>query len=552
MKISLRGLLLAAAIIFSCTFSLSGQNHTNLPPEKPKLIVTIVIDQFRYDYIYKFWDKLDENGLVKMVQEGSFCKNAQYNYLLNETSVGHATISTGAYPSHHGIISNNWYVSLKDEVINCVIDENIRTVGGSYEAGRTSPSQLLASTLGDELKLSNNFKSKVVGIAIDNSAAILSSGHTADFAYWLDDASGNWVSSTYYMDSLPVWVEEFNAKKLPDTYLENTWETLYPLESYTESWGDTSTYESGFNGRNVFPYDLNAMSLVRRNERNYDLLKSTPWGNVYTKDFAIACIVNDSLGYDKYTDMLTVGFSANEYIGKRFGSNSVEMQDAVLRLDKEIAHFLTFLDDYLGEENTLVILTADHGLTYNPEYLTDQGIPSGEFSYRSAISLLGSYMNIVYEKGNWIKHYYAQQLYLNRELIEDSQIPLQEIQDRVAQFLIQFEGVSNATTSYTLQTTSFTEGIFRKIQNGYHQKRSGDVIISLSPGWTEKPEENASYHSSYIADNHVPLIWYGWKIKRSTISRPVNMIDIVPTLSHFLEISRPNASQGDIILELVE
>jgi len=299
MKISLRGLLLAAAIIFSCTFSLSGQNHTNLPPEKPKLIVTIVIDQFRYDYIYKFWDKLDENGLVKMVQEGSFCKNAQYNYLLNETSVGHATISTGAYPSHHGIISNNWYVSLKDEVINCVIDENIRTVGGSYEAGRTSPSQLLASTLGDELKLSNNFKSKVVGIAIDNSAAILSSGHTADFAYWLDDASGNWVSSTYYMDSLPVWVEEFNAKKFPDTYLENTWETLYPLESYTESWGDTSTYESGFNGRNVFPYDLNAMSLVRRDERNYDLLKSTPWGNVYTKDFAIACIVNDSLGYDK-------------------------------------------------------------------------------------------------------------------------------------------------------------------------------------------------------------------------------------------------------------
>jgi len=206
----------------------------------------------------------------------------------------------------------------------------------------------------------------------------------------------------------------------------------------------------------------------------------------------------------------------------------------------------------ISEENTLVILTADHGLTYNPEYLTDQGIPSGEFSYRSAISLLGSYMNIVYEKGNWIKHYYAQQLYLNRELIEDSQIPLQEIQDRVAQFLIQFEGVSNATTSYTLQTTSFTEGIFRKIQNGYHQKRSGDVIISLSPGWTEKPEENASYHSSYIADNHVPLIWYGWKIKRSTISRPVNMIDIVPTLSHFLEISRPNASQGDIILELVE
>ncbi len=552
MKISRRSPLLAATIIFSGTLNLLGQNHKSLPPEKPKLIVTIVIDQFRYDYIYKFWDKLDENGLKKMVQEGSFCKNAQYNYLLNETSVGHATISTGAYPSHHGIISNNWYVSLKDEIINCVMDEGMRTVGGSYEAGRASPAQLLASTLGDELKLSNNFKSKVAGIAIDNSAAILSSGHTADYAYWYDDVSGNWVSSTYYMDSLPVWVDDFNAKKLPDTYLERTWETLYPLDTYTESWGDTSTYESGFNGRNYFPYDLNTLSLVRRGERNYGLLKSTPWGNVYTKDFAIACIVNDSLGYDEFTDMLTIGFSANEHIGKRFGSNSVEMQDAVLRLDAEIAHFLSFLDDYLGEENTLVILTADHGLTYNPEYLTEHRIPSGEFAYMSAISLLGSYMNIIYEKGNWIKHYYAQQLYLNRELIEDSQIPLQEIQDRVAQFLIQFEGVSNATTSYILQTTSFTDGVFRKMQNGFHQKRSGDVIISLSPGWTEKPEEGASYHSSYIADNHVPLIWYGWKIKRSSISRPVNMIDIVPTLSYFLDISRPNASQGDIILELVE
>ena len=552
MKISRRSLLFAAAIIYSGALSLYSQNHKNLPSEKPKLIVTIVIDQFRYDYIYKFWDKLDENGLKKMVQEGSFCRNAQYNYLLNETSVGHATISTGAYPSHHGIISNNWYVSLKDEVINCVADEQQRTVGGSYEAGRASPSQLLASTLGDELKLSNNFKSKVAGIALDKSAAILSAGHTADYAYWYDDVSGNWVSSTYYMDSLPVWVEEFNAKKLIDTYLDRTWEPLYPLGSYTESWGDTSALEKGLKGRSCFPYDLDALSTVRRGERDYSLLRSTPWGNVYTKDFAIACIVNDSLGYDEYTDMLTIGFSANENIGKLFGSNSVEMQDVVLRLDKEIAHLLAFLDDYVGEENTLLILTADHGLTYNPEYLTRHRIPAGEFAYMSAISLLGSYMNIVYGKGNWIKHYYAQQLYLNRELIEDSEIPLQEVQDRVAQFLVQFEGVSNATTAYTLMTTSFTEGIFRKIQNGFHQKRSGDVIISLAPGWTEKADDRSSYHSSYIADNHVPLIWYGWKIRRSTISRPVNMIDIVPTLSYFLDISRPNASQGEIILELVE
>jgi len=540
------------AFLFISAITSNAQNHTKIPSEKPALIIGIVIDQMRYDYIYRFWEKYGDGGLKMMVQGGTFCKNASYNFLINETAVGHATISTGALPSHHGIISNNWYVSLQDKIINCVEDDKVNTVVGSYESGRYSPRKLLASTIGDELKLANNFRTKVIGIALDNYAAILSAGHTADYAFWFDSETGNWVTSSYYVDSLPDWVVEFNEKRLANVYLERTWETLLPLAEYTESVSDTNKLETGIKGRYVFPYDLKKISSPRRNETDYDIIKYTPFGNALTKDLAIAAIMNEELGKDEYTDILTIGFSVNEYIGKVFGSNSVEMEDALLRLDRNLEHFFDFIDEYVGKERTLIYLTADHGLAYNPAYLEGHRIPSGEFNPNAALSLLGSYLNIIYGRGDWIKYYYAQQLYLNHELIEDARIPLEEFQEKVVLFLLQFEGVSNAVSAHTLQTTNFSDGIFRNIQNGYHQKRSGDVIINLAPGWTEKSYNNSSYHSSYIGDNHVPLLWYGWKISRATINRSVNLVDIVPTLAYFLDISRPNAAMGEIILELVE
>jgi predicted AlkP superfamily pyrophosphatase or phosphodiesterase len=538
-------------IIFSLSNS-SAQNHTKIPPEKPVLIIGIVIDQMRYDYIYRFWDKYSEGGIKRMVQGGTFCKNASYNFLINETAVGHATISTGALPSCHGIISNNWYVGLQDKTIYCVEDDRVTTVGGGNDAGRYSPRWLLASTLGDELKLANNFRSKVMGIALDNSAAILSAGHTADYAFWFDTESGNWITSSYYVDSLPGWVEEFNEKRLAETYLERVWDPLLPLADYTESGPDTSELETGLNGRSVFPYDLKKISTPRRRETDYNIIKYTPFGNALTKDLAIAAIVNEELGKDEYTDILMIGFSVSEYIGQAFGSNSVEMEDAILRLDRELEHFFSFIDEYIGKENTLIYLTADHGLAYNPTYLEEHRIPAGVFDPNAALTLLASYLNIVYGRGNWIKYYYAQQLYLNHELIEDARIPVEEFQEKVVLFLLQFKGVSNAVSAHTLQTTNFSDGIFRNIQNGYHQKRSGDVIINLAPGWTEKNYNSSSYHSSYVGDNHVPLLFYGWKINRETINRPVNLMDIVTTLAYFLDISKPNAAMGEIILEMVE
>lgn len=539
------------AVIHIFTLVSMAQAYQKIPSEKPRLIVGIVVDQMRYDYIYRFWNKYGNGGFKKMVKEGTHCKNASFQYLINETAVGHATISSGALPSDHGIIASNWYVSLQNKIINCVEDDRYNTIGGSYESGRCSPSKMLASTIGDELKLSNGSKSKVIGIALDNDAAILSAGHSADYAFWFDIKTGKWITSSFYTDSLPGWVNEFNNKNIARLYLQWMWEPLLPLAEYTESLPDLNNFEKGINGKFVFPYDLSRMSSSRTNQINYELIKYTPFGNSFTKDLAITAIANENLGKDEYTDILTMSFSANEYIGRAFTANSVEMEDAFIRLDHELEHFLNFIDEFVGSENVLIYLTADHGINYDPVFLEEHRIPSGEFNPNGALSLLASYLNILYGEGSWIRYYYARQIYLNHELIEDARIPLNEFQEKAAMFLLQFDGVSNTVTSHTLQTTSFQDGIFRKIQNGFHQKRSGDIIINLVPGWTEKSNNNSNFNSSYLGDDHVPLIWYGWKISRATVNRPVNLTDIVPTLAFFLDISRPNACTGEPILEVI-
>lgn len=528
-----------------------GQEGTKIPSEKPRLIVGIVISQMRHDYIYRYWDKFEENGLKKLLTRGTVCKNTSFNYLFSQEGVGHSTIATGTVPANHGIVAREWYLNLQDKIMRNIDDEKQQTVGGSYDAGKFSPIHLLSTTYSDELRLSNNFKSKVLGISLEAAPAILSSGHTANCAYWFDKESGNWITSTYYLDSLPAWINEFNDKRLSDTYLEREWHTLYPAEKYIESLPDDNKYETGINGRHTFPYSLADLNRKKNRKKDYTILASTPFGNTLVKDFAISAIINEELGKDEYTDIITVAFTATENIGNLFGPNSVEIEDAILRLDRELAHFLSFIDEDIGKENTLIYVTSDHGVSQIPTYLTDYKIPAGYFNQNGAISLLTSALNNVYGKGDWIKAYHSQQIYLNRTLIEDSKIPLVEIQNYTAQFILQFSGVANTITSTTLQTTNFTGGIFEKIQNGFNQKRSGDVIINLKAGWVEKGYGSTYHNSSYAYDSRVPLIWYGWKTGRNTILRPVDITDIAPTISTFLDITYPNACSGVPILELI-
>jgi len=544
-------LTLLGFILVGNSFTSFSQSNTQIPPEKPKLVIQIIVAQMRYDYLSRYWDKFEEGGFKRIIDEGTFCKNANFPYLFTQSAPGQATIATGTTPDHHAIVSDQWYIRLKDEMVGCTKDVEVEPVGGSFENGQHSPSFMLSTTVGDELRLSNNFHSKVFSVALREQSAILAGGHACNGAFWYDGNTGTWMTSSFYMDSLPAWLNEFNNKQLPDIYLNRDWNTLLPLEEYTESTNDTTGFEKGIEGRSVFPYDLELLSRIDRYTKNYEVLLTTPFGNTFTKDLALATIMEEELGQDDYPDLLSVAFSSTDYLGLQFGPGSVEMEDTYLRLDQDLAHFLHSIDEYIGKKNVLIVLTADHGVARIPQYLKESKIPSGYFNFNQAMSLLKSYLNVFYGNGDWVSAYFQQQIFLNHTLLEDSNIDLEEMQTRIARFMIQFTGVANSITAATLQTTHFTNGIFHKIQNSYHQKRSGDVILNLEPGWVEEDDNSTGHNSAYPYDTHVPLIWYGWKISRASLLRPVSMTDIAPTLSYFLDISWPTASTGEIIMELI-
>lgn len=542
---------LAVLVSILCIFPESicfSQNSSKIPPEKPKLIIGIVVEQMRYDYLARFWNQFGDGGFKRLVNEGTNCKNANYNHFFSQTGVNFTTLVTGTTPSYHGIVADEWYVPLKNKVVNCVDDEREKTVGGSFDAGRMSPRNILTTTIGDEIRLSNFMQSKVISISLEGAPAVLAGGHTPNAAYWFDGVNGTWTSGSYYMNELPAWVVEFNNKKFADMYMARSWEAKLSLDMYTQCLTDDNPYETGLNGKRTFPYPLYEIGATKSKDKfNFKLLKSTPFGNTLTADFAINTIISEKLGKDDYPDLLMVDFAATENIGQNFGTYSVEVMDAFLKLDEDINHLLTFLDTEIGKQNVLVFFTSDHGAAANAEYLATTRIPVGYFSQTSSVSLLKTYLNAVYGKGDWIKHYHAQQVYLNRDLIEESKISLTDIQNKTAQFLLQFTGVSNTVTATTLQNSYFSDGVFAKMQKGFNQKRSGDVVINLDPGWAEKNGSAATHNSSYSYDTHVPLIWYCWKVKRGNVLDKVDMVDVAPTISYFLEIASPNASSGQPI-----
>ncbi len=547
-----RFMIAGMAFLLAISLFSSAQDRAKIPPEQPRLIVGMIVSQMRFDYLYRYWDKLDDKGIKRMIERGTYCRNTSFNYLFSQEGVGHSTIVTGATPSDHGIVAREWYVNLQDKTVKNSEDNSQNTIGGTFDAGRNSPMNLMSTTFTDELRLANNFQSKVISVSLDASPAVLSGGHTANGAFWFDPLSGNFITSSYYRDSLPGWVNQFNLKDLPEIYMEKEWNTLLPIAEYTESLPDDNNYEQGYNGKVTFPYNLQLLSGSAKKKQDYGILVKTPFGNSLLKDFALTAIHEEELGNDSYTDVLIVSFTSLEYIGNLFGPNSIEVEDAVIRLDREIAHFLDFLDQNFGKESTLVFLAADHGVAQVPTYLSDMKIPVGYFNHYGAVSLLQSALNNIYGRGDWVKAYHSQQIYLNHTLIEDSKLSLEEFQNYVAQFILQFSGVANTITATTLQTTNFTSGIFQKIQNSYNQKNSGDVIVNLKPGWVEKTEGTTNHNSSYAYDTRIPLLWYGWKINRETISRPVDITDIAPTISSFLNITYPNACTGQPIIEILE
>ncbi len=524
-----------------------------LPPDKPYLVVGIVVEQLKYDQIEKFRDRFEENGIKKLINEGTYFKNASYEYMLTQSASGHATISTGSEPSSHGITSDYWYLPLKDELIYSSKDNNVDPVGGSFESGLHSPHNLQASTFSDELEMATIRKAKVFGVGLKENSAIFSAGHAADGAYWFDNSTGTWMSSTYYINALPSWVNDFNAMNFPETYLSNMWTLLHPAEDYADCLPDTNSFEAGFNKVNYFPYDLKKLRSKSNsdNRSGYSLLRETPFGNTLTTNFAIRLIEKEGLGRDDITDYISICYSATDNIGHRFGPSSVEMGDAILRLDSEIKDLLTYLNDSIGKKNVLIYFTSAHGISEIPAVLTSSRIPAGYFKQNQALQLLRSYLNAVYGEGDWVKGYSEKQVYLNRTLIEDARIPLEEVQKKVSRFLVQFTGVAAAYPYSAFEANDFGNGNLKRIINNFNPQRSGDVIVTLNPGWVEQEGDYVTNHNSpYEYDSHVPLIWYGWSVNRSTVTRKVNMTDIAATLSSLCKVPYPNACTGEPLFEL--
>lgn len=524
--------------------SVSAQRRKEIPPETPKLIIGIVIEDMRYDYLYRYWDNFGDGGFKRLINEGTLCKNANYDYLLTQTAPGYATIATGCSPVIHGIVADKWYQRLQNLNSSAVFDEKTKTIGAQSDIYPYAPNKMLTTTFTDELKLFNNGRSKVIGISFKPEAAIFSTGHLADAAYWFDDESGNWVTSNYYCDSLPAWVKNFNEKRFPDIYTEREWIPLLSKENYRSGAVCGLSKNVGFKNENPLAKTIN--NFLKRDNK-YALLKATPFGITLTKDFAISAIIDEELGTDEYTDYLSIGFASTSRVSQYCGPNSMELEDLYIRLDRELEHFLQFIDDNFGKHNVLIYLTSDHGTAYNPEFLSKNNVPAGVFNADRAVMLLRTYLNALYDKGNWVTAYNNKQIYLNHRLIEDSDLRLSEVQEVVSQFMIQFTGIANAVTATTLEQTNFEQGVFSKMQNSYHQKRSGDIILNLEPGWIEKGEYLTTANSANKYDTHVPLIWYGWKIKRNKISQSIYMEDIAPTLSNFLNIPFPNGCTGKII-----
>lgn len=540
-------------LLVFCIALFTGINtfsQNRIPPQRPKLVVGIVVDQMRIDYLYRYWDRFEEKGFKKLVNEGAFFKNTHLNYQYTQTAVGHATIYTGATPSVHGIISNQWYNRMKKQKVYCVEDPKAKTIGGETRTGM-SPANLLCNTIGDELRISTIMKGKVVSLSLKDRAAILPAGHTANAAYWYDKSTGNFISSSHYISTLPQWVNDFNAKKLPDIYLDRLWTPLYPIETYVNSYADTLKFEYGYGvAQKVFPYDLSFLS-KKDKVRNYEFLLDVPFGNTLVNDFAIAAILGEDLGRDNIPDLLAVSYSATDYMGHRFNPYSPEMEDAYLRIDKEIALLIEFIEKEIGKENVVIFLTADHGSSQNADYMKSLKIPSGTFNPAYAMALLKTYLSAVYGQGEWVLEYMSGQIYLNQNLIEDSKLSLKDVQEKTATFMIQFNGVANAIGAYSMANTPFSDGIFKMMQNSFNQERAGDVFINLRPGWIEESSVYFVDHNTpYPYDTHVPLMFYGWKVPRKTVLDKVSITDIAPTLSFMLNIAIPSGANGNVLTTL--
>ncbi|MGF2414571.1 alkaline phosphatase PafA [Ferruginibacter sp.] len=516
---------------------------------RPKLVVGIVVDQMRWDYLYRYSDRYAANGAFKrLLQDGFSCENTMIPYIHTVTACGHASLYTGTVPAIHGIIGNDWWDNQINNYQYCTTDAAEKTIGSNtVAAGAMSPRNMLTTTICDELKLATNFKSKVIGIALKDRGGILPAGHSANAAYWYDSKSGNWITSTYYSKELPPWVNGFNKNKLVDSFYAMGWKTLYPINTYTQSTEDNVPYENKVLGSG-FPYTFTQLI-----GKNYNPVLATPHGNTLTTLFAKAIINNEDFGADNITDFLTISYSSPDYVGHSFGPNSVEQEDVFLRLDKELGELLDFLDNKIGKNQYLLFLSADHGAAHVPQFLNDNNIPAGSVKPQPLFDTLNVKLKEKFGRDDLINAIINYQVVLNNSLIDSLQLNKKEIKQWAIQYAMQQSGIINALDIETITQSPLNSSIKEKIINSYYPKRSGDIQLLYAPQWIDDFESTGSTHGVWNPyDSHIPLLWYGWNIKPGKSNNEVYITDIAPTLAALLKIQMPSGCTGKVIEDVVK
>ncbi len=546
----LYGLLITALLLQSGIAQ--TKSLTNNDIKRPKLVVGIVVDQMRWDFLYRYYSRYGNTGFKRLLNNGFSCENTFVPYTPTVTAAGHTCIYTGSVPAIDGIVGNDWYDKLLQKKMYCTEDNTVTTIGNDGKNGKQSPHNLLVTTIGDELRLATNFRSKVIGIALKDRGSILPAGHSANAAYWYDVSTGNWITSSYYTSALPQWVTDFNTKKIVDKYYEKGWNTLYPISSYTQSTADEKDYENKPFGaeQTKFPY-----SLKQFEGKNYQTVATTPYGNSMTLEMAKAALSNEQLGKGSETDMLCVSFSSTDYVGHSFGPNSVETEDTYLRLDKDLGDFLTYLDTKVGIGQYTVFLSADHGVAHIPGFMKENKLPAGLFNTGDLVKELNGKLQESFGLEKITAGINDYQIYLNHSLLDSAKADEKAITKWIVKFVQQNDAVTQVFALKDIAATPLNAKMKEMLTNGYYPTRSGDIQIVLKSGYIESygSGKTGTTHGIWAPyDSHIPCLFYGWGIKQGHTNRETYMTDIAATITAMLHVQMPSGCVGKVVEEALK
>ena len=521
----------------------------NAQSKNTKLVIGVVVDQMRFEYLTRFEKHYSEDGFKKLMKDGFYAKNTHFSYTPTYTAPGHASVFTGTTPSNHGIIGNNWYDKTIDESVYCVQDNNAQSIGANSKAGKMSPRRMLTTTIADQNRLHTQFRGKTFGVSIKDRGAILPAGHTANAAYWFAGGNeGKFITSDFYTDELPKWVEKFN--KNTDKYFK-TWKTLKPIDTYIESGSDQNDYEFGFKGKETatFPYKLGSL---KSENKNFDILKPTPFANDMLTDFALEVISNENLGQDENTDFLTISYSSTDYAGHNFGVNAKEIQDMYIRLDLNIANILKYLDEHIGQDNYTLFFTSDHGAVHVPNYLIDNKIPAGYFDSKKLKQDVLNFVEAEFGGKDVIEGFSNNQIFFDYKMLSEYDLEPDDLQESLYYYLLKYDKIDRVYTRDMIENSNATNVFSSAVENGFHPKRSGDVQYILEPAVISYPQKGSTHGSYMTYDTQAPLMFYGQGIKPGQSYNHYNIKDIAPTIAALLGISQPNGTTGKVIGEALK